>query len=1016
MAISVLLSTFDAWDTDTVSFKAQKFLDSKRKNSKTWLKYCLFKFILNLNQICMMKLNHRFALLLLLLSMATTTFAQTTLTGTVTDELNKEPIPGTTIIIKGTIAGTITDGEGKFSLKVTSLPVILKISSVGYQSIELNLKDAGPHNITLKEGVTLMSEASVTGNRIEEKLVRTPVTIEKIFGKQLQQLGAFDTYTTLQGLKGVDLLSQSLTFRSVNMRGFGANNNNRFVQLTDGMDNRSPGLGFGFGSVAGVSDLDIDNIELLPGAASALYGPDALQGLMLTRTKSPFDYQGLSAQVKVGVNNVGKTDIKAQPYTDVAVRYATHLSENLAFKVNLQAINGTDFIADDYNDRMTRNRRNFFVVDNTAKTVSLGYTPNNDKDNNFEYDGVNIYGDDVSNGGLFDYPATHPVTALAGKRVTRSGYKEYDLTGDKGKIFSYRANAALHYKINQNLEASVGWYFGNGNFARTAGFREYYPDYLRNQIKAELRGDEFFIRAYQTTQQAEGFSMGALAKIMLDSAGSTLAAPNAMGNWSSAFSTAYNTSPNIATARAAADNTRLAPGSAGFNSLWTELTSTLNTDFINGPTGKSTRYKGVRLLDNSSMRHVEGMYNFKKIVPKELDLVTGASFRNYSMLTKGTIFPVTRTGEEFTIAEYGLYLQGTYTLTFNENISLKPTAAIRYDKNQYFKGGFTPRISGVLTVYEHNIRASLQSAFRNPSPNQLLADGKIGEVGGSQSAVEAANLYNNPAYTQTSVAAFAASATNDESLLVKYVPAPENFKTEKIQTWELGYKGTIGKFLYVDAFYYQSKYNDFIATQNYQQLKTAGSPLIGFKNAANYVTYQVNFNNFNEIYVNGFGVGVEAVLGGGYNLGVNYANQIGTITLKDAAGNTLKDAFGVDIVKRKMSNLEVSRVQRNFFISPENRYNITLSNPKVTKLLGFSLAYRWTDKTWIEQGNTQGDILLPSWNTVDVAVSYKIPAYRTIVKFGASNLMNKYYSQGYGLAQIGGVYYVALNFDQILNK
>ncbi len=167
MAISVLLSTFDAWDTDTVSFKAQKFLDSKRKNSKTWLKYCLFKFILNLNQICMMKLNHRFALLLLLLSMATTTFAQTTLTGTVTDELNKEPIPGTTIIIKGTIAGTITDGEGKFSLKVTSLPVILKISSVGYQSIELNLKDAGPHNITLKEGVTLMSEASVTGNLIE---------------------------------------------------------------------------------------------------------------------------------------------------------------------------------------------------------------------------------------------------------------------------------------------------------------------------------------------------------------------------------------------------------------------------------------------------------------------------------------------------------------------------------------------------------------------------------------------------------------------------------------------------------------------------------------------------------------------------------------------------------------------------------------------------------------------------------------------------------------------------------
>ena len=89
------------------------------------------------------------------------------------------------------------------------------------------------------------------------------------------------------------------------MRGFGANNNNRFVQLTDYMDNRSPGLGFGFGGVAGISDLDIESIELIPGASSALYGPDALQGLQLTRSKNPFEYQGLSAQAKVGAKQRG---------------------------------------------------------------------------------------------------------------------------------------------------------------------------------------------------------------------------------------------------------------------------------------------------------------------------------------------------------------------------------------------------------------------------------------------------------------------------------------------------------------------------------------------------------------------------------------------------------------------------------------------------------------------------------------------------------------------------------------
>ena len=117
-----------------------------------------------------------------------------------------------------------------------------------------------------------------------------------------------------------------------------------------------------------------------------------------------------------------------------------------------------------------------------------------------------------------------------------------------------------------------------------------------------------------------------------------------------------------------------------------------------------------------------------------------------------------------------------------------------------------------------------------------------------------------------------------------------------------------------------------------------------------------------------------------------------------------------------MSNLEVSAIGRNFFISPEDRYNITLSNPKVTKNFGFSLAYRWTSEMWVEQGTTQGDILLPSWNTLDVAVSYKVPEWRSIIKLGATNLANKYYGQGYGLAQVGGLYYIAINFDNVLNR
>ena len=586
-------------------------------------------------------MKNNFLLTLILVFMGYCANAQTTISGTITDD-SKAPLPGSTVAVKGTIAGTVADVNGNFTFQTSQkLPITLKISSVGFTSVEVVVNDNTAVKVELAEAASSLAEVTVTGNRVEERITRAGITVEKITGRQLQLSPAFDQYSALQNLKGVDLLSQSLTFKSVNLRGFGANNNNRFVQLTDGMDNRSPGLGFGFGSAAGVSDLDIDNIEILPGASSALYGPDALQGLMLTKTKSPFDYQGLSAQVKAGVNNVGKTDIGARPYTDIAVRYAQKINEKFAFKVNFQAINGTDFIADDYNDRSTRSRAGFFATDLNTKTVKIGYTPDNDASRNFQYDGVNIYGDDITNGGAFDFPATHPVAGLAGKRVTRTGYKEFDLTGDNGKIFSYRANAALHYKITEGIEAIASINWGNGNFTRTAGFREYFPNYNRTQARLEVRGDEFFVRAYNTSQQAEGFNLGNLAARGLTSWKTT-------GAWATDFSNAFNTNGgNLSAARATADVGKPAITAAVFS----DLRNTLNTDFIPG----STSIRGTRLLDNSSMFHTEGMYNFKKLLPEALEVLTGASLRKYTMLTKGTIFPVTRTGDEFTIQEVGWY-------------------------------------------------------------------------------------------------------------------------------------------------------------------------------------------------------------------------------------------------------------------------------------------------------------------------------------------------------------------------
>ncbi|GAB4015571.1 TonB-dependent receptor [Spirosoma migulaei] len=933
--------------------------------------------------------------------------AQINLAGIVTDD-NEHPLAGVTIIIRGTNIGTTTRENGQFAVQASGdLPLTISVSFIGYQRKDVLVRGNNFRNIIVKlaEEVILSEEIVISASRVPEDIQKAAVTVEKLGVKQFQQSPAITPFDALQHVKGVDLLTQSLTFKSINLRGFGSNNNNRFLQLTDGMDNRSPGLGFGFGNIAGISDLDVDNIELIPGASSALYGPDALQGLMLTSSKNPFTYQGLSVQLKVGANNFGKADFGPKGYSDVAVRYAKQVNDHFAFKVNFQRTSGTDFIADDYSDRQTHSRANFFATDPSRGGIAtgIGYLPNNNANTNFQYDGVNIYGDEISgNGSAYTFPKDYANVLLQNKLVTRTGYTELELLGNNGKVFNNRANVALHYKLPGNIEASLGWYYGNGNFIRTASFREYFPDYQRHQIKAELRGENFFLRAYTTQQKAEAWNIGQMAAAINNSWKS-------LGQWAAEFGQVYIDNKFIVgDSRATADRGRYLPGTDRFNAVRDAFATTYNTDSVPGYRGA----RGMRFRDNSALWHYEGMYNFSKLV-EVAEVIIGGSVRHYGLNTGGTAVALKADGSEYTINEYGAYVQVSKEARISSTVMVKPTIAIRYDKNQYLNGGFTPRASAVVTIGQHNFRGSWQSAFRNPSPGQLFAvpaAGKAGEVGGLESVAASAGLVSNSAYVDSDVTDFTAGRITEDQLRSRAY-RPTNFKTEKIQTWEVGYKALIKSRLYVDAMYFHSKYTDFITAQSFYQ--PTNGQLTDFATNS-YRVVQINFNNTNEAFVNGWGVGAEYSLGQGFTLTGNYARQVGTVTLRDAQGNVVNDNAGAPIVNRKMSNPEVVQKGRNFFNSPENRYNIGLNNPQLTDRLGATITYRWTDKTWFEQGTTAGDTWLPSWTSLDAQVSYKVPTYKSVVKLGGTNILNKYYAQGYGLARIGGLYYVSITFDELM--
>src|SRR5690606_10099307 len=137
-------------------------------------------------------------------------------------------------------------------------------------------------------------------------------------------------------------VTSGLTYKEINTRGFNDTGNARFLQLVDGVDNQTPGLSFAVGNLFGSSDLDMESAELIPGSASALYGPVAFNGVLLMRTKDPFKYQGISVNARDGMNHFNEQYQDPHHLYDVSIRDANAIGDRFAFKLNASYIAGID--------------------------------------------------------------------------------------------------------------------------------------------------------------------------------------------------------------------------------------------------------------------------------------------------------------------------------------------------------------------------------------------------------------------------------------------------------------------------------------------------------------------------------------------------------------------------------------------------------------------------------------------------------------------------------------------------
>lgn len=954
-------------------------------------------------------------------------FAQTTtLNGNVKNSVTGEVVSAASITVKGSGAGTFTDDKGNFTLATTQkFPITLIISSIGFDLQEVTVNSASEFvQVNFVPGSTLGQEVVIAATRTPSRILESPVSIERVNLAAIRNAAAPSYYDVLQTLKGVDMTTSSFAFRTPSTRGFNGSGNLRFNQFVDGMDNQAPALNFSVGSIIGLTELDVESMELLPGASSALYGSGGMNGTLLINGKSPFKYQGLSFQVKQGVNHIDQYQRTIAPYSDWSLRWAKKITEKFAFKIGAQLVQIKDWQGTDTRDLLRTN-------------VISSLKPGGTRQNDPNYDGVNIFGDEASaslqafaqavraqligaggaavagaadqmlaggltpiqiaqqfggNPALSPYsnllPFLIPTSAVANnpyrgtygaQAVSRTGYHERDLVNYNA--YNVRFSLGLNYQVTSNMEASFLGYIGNGTSVYTGADRYSLKDLKMGQYKLELKSKNWFLRGY-TTQENSGNSYTATTAALFVNR-----AWRSDASWFQTYGGTYGagrlgllpTAPGVvlsdslshAVARGQADAGRFVPGTAAYQQAFNNA---INTNIAAG---------GAKFADRSNLFHYEGQMNLTDQL-KFAEVLVGASTRQYVLNSQGTIF--SDTAGKIKINEYGAYLQLQKKFI---NEILKLTGSIRYDKNENFEGQFTPRVSALVRVAkDNNIRLSYQTAYRFPSTQDqyinLLTGGANRLIGGLESFGTFFKFGTNPAYTSQSIVAYRNSFATTPNPGLLQTAQFTAIRPESMQSYEIGYKGLLSRRFLVDVYYYFSKYEDFIGRAAVGRGKSGNPAFAPQELASPFTTDNLSFvvNSPTPVKANGYGAGFE------WNVVKNYM-------------------FTANAFSDKLKDVPAGLV--TFFNTPEIRYNLGLSSNDVYKGWGFNVNYRWQDK--INWEGTFGSGEVPAYGTLDGMISYKFKAINSLLKIGATNFVNKYYRTSFGNPEVGGLYYVSFGYN-----
>jgi iron complex outermembrane receptor protein len=307
------------------------------------------------------------ALFFLLVTSGTAVAQTGAIAGTVRDAASQAPLSAVFVEVVSSAGATVASGysgpSGTF--RVVEIPpgtYAVTFNSPGWRTLTVDdqMVEAGRSNrlaVEMEEQRYSLNPITVTASKTEEKLLDAPAMVEVAPISQIEALPATTPMEHIKNKAGVDVMTTGVQSNYVVVRGFNNIFSGATLTLTDNRIARVPSLRTNIAHLNPTTNLDLARMEVVLGPGSALYGPNAANGVIHSITKSPIDFPGASFSLAGGLRQQsGVTDITGAPAGGLPFttedeglfhgegRIAVRASDQFGFKLSGQYFKATEFV------------------------------------------------------------------------------------------------------------------------------------------------------------------------------------------------------------------------------------------------------------------------------------------------------------------------------------------------------------------------------------------------------------------------------------------------------------------------------------------------------------------------------------------------------------------------------------------------------------------------------------------------------------------------------------------------